>query len=118
MCVGVPMRVLSAQPGNLSASCQTRQGTVRSIDLALVGPQPAGAWLLTHQGAAREVIDAASASAIADALEAVELAMRGGPIDPSTIDDLFPDLAGREPELPLHLRPPTGPDNGTDGETR
>ncbi len=104
MCVGVPMRVLAHQPEALVAPCVTREGTVRSIDLSLVGAQGEGTWVLTHQGAAREVIDAASADAIANALQAVELAMRGGPVDAATIDDLFPDLAGREPELPPHLR--------------
>ncbi|MBO6674450.1 MAG: HypC/HybG/HupF family hydrogenase formation chaperone [Rhizobiales bacterium] len=104
MCVGVPMRVLAHQTEALMAPCVTREGTVRSIDLALVGPQGEGAWVLTHQGAAREVIDATIADAIADALQAVELAMRGGPVDAASIDDLFPDLAGREPELPPHLR--------------
>jgi hydrogenase expression/formation protein HypC len=98
------MRVLAHQSDALIAPCVTREGTMRSIDLALVGAQGEGTWVLTHQGAAREVIDAASADAIADALQAVELAMRGGPVDAATIDDLFPDLAGREPELPAHLR--------------
>ncbi len=117
MCIGVPMRILSAQPDSLLAPCETRQGTVRPIDLALVGPQPTGTWVLTHQGAAREVIDAEHADAIADALDAVDLAMSGAPLHAEMIDNLFPDLANREPQLPPHLRPPTGADTGSDGDT-
>jgi hydrogenase expression/formation protein HypC len=104
MCVGVPMRILSGQANAMVVQCATREGTVRPIDLSLVGSQAPDTWVLTHQGAAREVIDAAIADAIADALAAVELAMIGGPVDAARIDDLFPDLAGREPELPPHLR--------------
>lgn len=116
MCVGVPMRILSTDPLGLVASCVTREGTVRDIDMALVGKQPVDGWVLTHQGAAREVIDAQAADAIADALSAVELAMRGGPVDPSQIDTLFPDLAGREPELPPHLRAQVDAQAGAKGD--
>lgn len=104
MCIGVPMRVMSGADEGLSALCVTRDGTARAIDLSLVGPQRNGTWLLTHQGAAREVIDATTAAQVADALEAVALAMAGGPVSAGAIDALFPDLAGREPELPPHLR--------------
>jgi len=37
---------------------------------------------------------------VADALQALEAALAGD----TNLDHLFPDLAGREPELPEHLR--------------
>lgn len=85
----------------LEARCRTHAGEERSVDLALVGPQPAGAWLLVFLNSAREVIDAARAQEIHDALSAVAAVMAGHTMD---VDALFPDLVGREPPLPEHLR--------------
>jgi len=96
MCVGIPMRVLESQ--GWSARCAGRHGH-GTIDLALVGPVPAGTWVLTFMGYAKAVLDADEAARIEDALEAVDRALRG-----ESIDHLFADLIGREPELPAHLR--------------
>lgn len=96
MCVGIPMRVV--EPRGRRAVCAGRHGH-GTIDLALVGAQPAGGWVLTTQGYATAVLDAAEAARIDDALEAVGRALRG-----DSIDHLFADLTGREPELPPHLR--------------
>ena len=118
MCVGLPMRVIEDRGSH--ALCETHAGSVRVIDMSLVGAQPEGSWVLTHLDAAREVIDAVMAAQIADALEAVGLAMSGGDIDPSAIDRLFPDLADRTPELPPHLRAAAaraGADHDTETET-
>lgn len=98
MCVGVPMQILECQ--GEQAVCNDR-GTLTTIDMTLVGEQPAGTWVLVFLGAAREVVTPENAALVGQALEAVGLAMYGGD---GNIDALFPDLAGREPELPPHLR--------------
>jgi len=98
MCIATPMRVLASRPG--SATCIDRHGVEATIDLALVGPVAEGAWLLTFQGSAREIVDAERAQQIDLALGALEAALRG---DLSAIDAAFPDLVGREPQLPDFL---------------
>lgn len=98
MCIGIPMRV--AEPGELQAWCEGR-GERRLIDMQLVGPQPAGAWVLTFLDAAREVLDAQQALRIDAALDALDAALRGETAD---FDRYFADLVGQEPQLPEHLR--------------
>ncbi|QPK65219.1 HypC/HybG/HupF family hydrogenase formation chaperone [Methylomonas sp. LL1] len=97
MCIGIPMQVI--EPRGESALCAYR-GQTSLIDMMLVGEQPAGTWLLVFLDAAREVIDAEKARQIADALEAMRLAMQGE----TAFDHLFADLADRKPELPEFLR--------------
>ena len=98
MCIAIPMRVVEG--GEHHAWCDGPEGRMR-IDLALVGPQPAGAWLLTFMGAAREVLDEGSAERIRAALDGLAGALRG---DADRVEKAFADLAGRTPELPAHLR--------------
>jgi hydrogenase expression/formation protein HypC len=100
MCVGVPMQVMEAS-GEGAAWCMGRDGRTL-IDLALVGPQPPGTWLLTFVGAAREVMSAEAAARTDAALDALAAVLAG---DNSTIDEAFADLVSREPRLPDHLRP-------------
>lgn len=102
MCVGIPYQIVECSGG--TALCKGRGG-VRRIDIALVGEQPAGTWVLAFLDAAREVISAETARQIGDALEAVERALAGD----TAIDHLFADLIGREPQLPEHLRPADAP---------
>lgn len=97
MCLGVPMQVLEST--RWAARCAGPEGEA-SIDMALVGEQPVGTWVLTFLGAAREVIDPARASAINNALAALQAALHG---DATGIDALFADLLEREPSLPAHL---------------
>jgi hydrogenase expression/formation protein HypC len=97
MCIGLPMRVIESLPGR--ALCEG-QGERRLIDMRLVGEQVPGTWVLVFLDAAREVVSAEQAALVGQALEAVGLAMRGE----ADIDHLFPDLSGREPELPEHLK--------------
>lgn len=97
MCIGLPMRVVECLPGR--AVCEG-QGEQRVVDMALVGEQPVGTWVLVFLDAAREVVTGEQAVLIGDALTALHLAMAGD----TDLDHLFPDLAGREPELPAHLR--------------
>jgi len=85
---------------SLYAWCCDSQGARRRVDTALVGRQPEGTWLLVFMGVAREVLDAGSAALMNDALEALSRVMAGE----TEVDHLFPDLAGREPPLPEHLR--------------
>jgi hydrogenase expression/formation protein HypC len=82
-----------------SALCVYR-GQQSLIDMMLVDEQPVGTWLLVFLDAAREVLTEQKALQIADALEAMRLAMQGD----NQIDHLFADLVGREPELPKFLR--------------
>lgn len=94
-----------AQPEGDGSFALCSDGVQRErLDMRLVGPQPAGTWVLNFQGAARRVLDAQEAAQIADALRALAAAMRGE--QAAGFDALFADLAGREPQLPPHLRPP------------
>ncbi|MGA2710323.1 MAG: HypC/HybG/HupF family hydrogenase formation chaperone [Steroidobacteraceae bacterium] len=101
MCIATPMRVMRILPAAHFAECADRLGVETRVDLALVGAVEAGAWLLVFMGAAREIIDADRALQIDRALGALESALAG---DLSAIDAAFPDLVGREPQLPEYLR--------------
>ncbi|MDR0737240.1 MAG: HypC/HybG/HupF family hydrogenase formation chaperone [Zoogloeaceae bacterium] len=101
MCVGIPMQVIEGDA--FWARCRGRQGETR-IDMRLVGAQPAGVWLLTFLDTAREVLDAERAAAVNAALEALEALLSGQDVTPGQLDAFFPDLAGREPELPEFLK--------------
>jgi hydrogenase assembly chaperone HypC/HupF len=98
MCVGLPMQIIESGPRRALCSFE---GETREIDMALVGEQPAGSWVLVFLDAAREVITARDAAKIGDALKALALVMQGE----TSVDHLFADLIGREPELPEHLKP-------------
>ncbi len=97
MCLGIPMQVVEIAAG--FAWCEGQLGRKR-IDMRLVGDQPPGTWVLAFIGAARELLDEDEAQRISAALDALAAAMAGEAVD----DALFPDLAGREPMLPEHLR--------------
>lgn len=97
MCLGLPMQVIECH--GYVALCRGRGG-LRQLDLALVGEQPPGTWLLAFIDAAREVIDAESAQRINAALDGLEAAMDGE----TDLSAHFADLIGRTPELPPHLR--------------
>lgn len=95
MCVGIPMKVVSAD--GFAALCRDRDGATHEVDLALVGAQSPGTWVLTFLGAAQEVIDEARADEIGRALAGLASLMQGG-----DLGDAFADLE-REPQLPPHL---------------
>ena len=97
MCLGLPMQVIECN--GYVALCQGRGGR-RQLDLALVGAQPPGTWLLAFIDSAREVIDAERAAQINAALDGLEAVMAGA----SDISSHFADLFDRTPELPAHLR--------------
>lgn len=97
MCIGIPVQVV--EPMGDSAWCLGRDGR-KLVDLRLVGPQPAGAWVLTHLDAAREVLTSEAAGQIDRALDALAAVLAG---DEGAIAAGFADLIGREPQLPPHL---------------
>jgi len=97
MCIGIPMRVLAAGEG--MALCEGR-GQRERLNLMLVGAQPEGTWVLAFQGSAVRVLSEAEAAATNDALDALAAVLAGG----EAVEGFFADLAGREPELPEHLR--------------
>jgi hydrogenase expression/formation protein HypC len=104
MCIGVPVVLIQVQaPEAVGAAVAPLPDETRAVDLSLVGPQPVGAYVLTHLGRALRVLDAEEATQIARALLAVARAASG-----ESVGDLFADL-DREPQLPPHLRPATEP---------
>jgi len=97
MCVGVPMQVVSAEPG--VAVCEGR-GRRERVGMLLSGDQPVGTWLLVYQGSAVRTMTAQEAAETAAALDALEAALAGE----TDFDAYFADLADREPQLPPHLK--------------
>jgi len=96
MCVGIPMRVISVD----GIAARATDGEDEAlIDLTLTGAVVPGTWVLTHLGAAREVLDEAEAHKIAAAVRALKSIMAGG-----GMGDAFADLEARAPTLPPHLR--------------
>lgn len=101
MCLGIPMQVMELLSPS-QARCADR-GQMQVIDIALVAPVQPGDWLMTFLGSAREKMDEISAGNSLGALEALRAIMSGEEAD---IAAAFPDLVGREPQLPEHLRRP------------
>lgn len=97
MCIGMPLQVVSVEAGQ--AWCEA-DGQRERLDMALVGTQPVGSWVLAFHGAARQVLgedEAAQARAGRRALAAV---LAGS----SDVDAFFADLVDRSPQLPAHLQ--------------
>lgn len=100
MCLGIPMKILTTH--DLTASCQNDdENRTEQVDLSLVGPQSAGTWVQVFMGSAREVIEPEQLETVLLARKAMFAALNGG-----NIDEFFPDLVNREPELPEFLRKP------------
>lgn len=85
------------------ALCEV-DGKQELLDMMLVGEQPKGTWVLNFLGAAREVMTPEFAEQTRQALNALSDIMEGDVETPKQIDELFPDLANREPQLPEHLQ--------------
>ncbi|QFY44823.1 HypC/HybG/HupF family hydrogenase formation chaperone [Candidatus Methylospira mobilis] len=98
MCIGLAMQVIEA--GEFQALCQGL-GEARMIDTRLVGRQTAGNWLLVFLDAAREELEPERALQIQAAVAGLHRIMHGE----ADVDRWFPDLAGREPQLPDFLKP-------------
>jgi hydrogenase expression/formation protein HypC len=97
MCVGVPLQVVSVEA--LVALCEG-SGRREPIDLALVGEQPAGTWILAYQGTAMRTLTPDEAAQTAAALDALAAVLAGE----ANVDAYFADLVDREPVLPAHLK--------------
>jgi hydrogenase expression/formation protein HypC len=89
------MRV--TETADLWARCEG-DGRTELVDLALVGPQQVGRWLLVHLGAARETLEPDAAALILKALDGLRGAMAG-----RGVGDAFADIESRAPSLPPHL---------------
>jgi len=97
MCVGIPMQVVDA--AERLSWCEGRGQRLR-LDLALVGEQSAGTWVLAFQGSAVRVLTPEEAAQTNAALDALEAALDGN----TDLDAFFADLVEREPQLPAHLK--------------
>lgn len=84
MCIGIPMRVLES--GEVTALCEGRGERCR-INMLMVGICPAGSWVMTFLGAAREILTEEEAARINQTLDELEAVLRG--------DFNGPGLAGR-----------------------
>jgi hydrogenase expression/formation protein HypC len=98
MCIGIPLQVVTCD--DQMAVCEA-DGRRERLNVLLVGPQPAGTWVLAFQGSALRVLDPDEAAQTRSALAALEAAQAGG----ANLDHFFADLTDREPTLPPHLRP-------------
>jgi hydrogenase expression/formation protein HypC len=75
------------EPGDFRALC-AGNGRTEEIDMALVGRQEPGTWLLVFLGTAREVLDSGTAARITDAVAALHSVLNGE----TDVDCHFPDL--------------------------
>jgi hydrogenase expression/formation protein HypC len=96
MCIGVPLQVLECD--EQYALCAAG-GQNERLNVLLVGQQSPGTWLLAFRGSAVRVMEEDEALQTRAALAALDAALKG-----ENTDRYFADLAGREPELPAHLR--------------
>lgn len=94
MCVATPMQVIRA--GALSALCRGRNGD-EEVNMLLVGEQPAGVWVLTFLGWAREVIGEEHARDIDLALDGMQQLMDGA--ESIDVDRHFPGLGQTTAEV-------------------
>lgn len=73
MCIGIPMRVREVDAG--VAVCKAPDGALRRVNALLVAEVATGDMLLVHAGHAVRRLDEDEAKAIAEALQALDLAM-------------------------------------------
>ncbi|MGB5832055.1 MAG: HypC/HybG/HupF family hydrogenase formation chaperone [Thiohalocapsa sp.] len=104
MCIAVPMQVETCAEGWALCNDGGDHDRRERVDVRLVGQQRPGTWLLVFLGAARDVIDEQRARQTRDALEALRAVQQG-----ESVEHLFANLIGREPELPTFLQPQLEP---------
>lgn len=97
MCIGIPMQIIHSD-GLLARALD--EDNEHAIDLSLVGAQPAGTWVLTFLGTARDVIPEDEALKIRAAVSALKSLMGGT----RPQEDAFADIEERGPQLPPHLQ--------------
>lgn len=88
MCIALPVQIV--RPGPVSALCRGRNGE-EEVNMLLVGEQPAGAWVLSFLGWAREVLSEQQAREIDLALDGLQEIMDGA--ESIDVDHHFPGLA-------------------------
>ena len=98
MCIGMPMQVVDTE--ETFAWCEA-EGQREHLDMALVGAQPAGTWVMAFHGTARQVMSAEEAAQARAGRQALAAVLSGD----RHIDRFFADLVGRTPQLPAHLLP-------------
>lgn len=87
MCIGVPVQVV--EPGEFVAVCEGLNGR-EQVNMMLLGPQPAGTWVLNFLSSAREVLTEEDAININMALKGLNAIMSGETdVD---VDNYFPGL--------------------------
>ena len=96
ICVGLPLRIIAID--GIAARAEA-EGHLEVIDLSLTPEARPGDWVLTHLGAAREVISVEEATKISAALAGLRAVMAG-----QGLGDAFADLDAKGPELPAHLQ--------------
>lgn len=77
MCIGIPMQALQAAAAGVATVEVMGPDGPQDVDIRLVGPVPAGQWLLVFQGAARECLDPGRAAEIRSALALLGQGMAG-----------------------------------------
>jgi len=80
MCIGIPMQVITIDPGH--AQCAGRCET-RRVRTALLGDVAPGEWLLVFIDSAQERLDEERAGEINATLDLVQLALGGDAFDPA-----------------------------------
>lgn len=84
MCIGVPMQVLSLEPGHAQV---WGRGEQRRINTALVGVLQPGDWVLVFLDAAREHISPERAAEVNAVLDLVASSMVGVEVSTAQLDD-------------------------------
>ncbi len=107
MCIGIPMQVLSVEPGH--ARCCGR-GEERRVRTALVGAVTAGDWLLIFLDSAQEHISEARAREVNGTLDLLAAVLHGHdmntPVNDHTVAFDLPSRMSREQLLALSTGTP------------
>ncbi len=85
----MPVQIIEEQ--GFFARCEGRNGE-ETVNMMVIGPQPAGTWVVNFLGSAREVISEEDASKIDSALDALSAVMSGE--EGVDLERYFPDLVG------------------------
>ena len=86
MCIGIPMQVLSSEPGH--AQCFGRD-ELRRVRTALVGDVREGEWLLIFLDSAQERLSEQRAQEINATLDLLAAALQGQDVNVPTDQDAF-----------------------------
>lgn len=97
MCIGIPMQVITVEPGH--ARCLGR-GEHRRVNTALVGAAVPGEWLLIFIDSAQERISDERAREINATLDLMDAALQGNSLDLS-VGFSLPSAMSREQLLAL-----------------